>query len=86
MDEITLTSKGQVTLPKKVRKSLGVSKGDKLVLIEKEGEWVIKPKVKDPWKNLMKIRDEIEKEGKLLKDEDIKRMIRESKKEWSKFE
>ncbi len=86
MEEIKLTSKGQVTLPKKVRKSLGVAQGDKLVLIERDGEWVIKPKIKNPMKRLMEIREEIKKEGRLFTEEDIRKMIKESKKEWSKFQ
>ncbi len=40
----TLTSKGQITVPKPVRKSLGVSAGD-LILFEREadGSFHIKP-------------------------------------------
>ena len=34
---ITVSKKGQVVLPKKVREKMGVSQGSKLLLIEKEG-------------------------------------------------
>lgn len=86
MEETTITSKGQITLPKKVRKALGLGEGDKILILEREGEWVIKPKIQNPMKRLLEIREELRKEGKLFREEDIKRMIKESKKEWSKFE
>ena len=35
---ITVSKKGQVVLPKKVREEMNVSQGSKLLLIEKEGK------------------------------------------------
>lgn len=32
-----LTSKGQITIPKDIRRKLGVKTGDKIVFIEEEG-------------------------------------------------
>ena len=36
LDEATLTSQGQVSIPKKVRERLGLEKGDKIVFLEDE--------------------------------------------------
>jgi len=38
----TLTSKGQITIPKEIREKLGLKKGDKLVLIEKDGNLILR--------------------------------------------
>jgi len=38
----TLTSKGQITIPKEIREKLDLKKGDKLVLIEKEGNVILR--------------------------------------------
>ncbi|GJQ57467.1 MAG: AbrB/MazE/SpoVT family DNA-binding domain-containing protein [Candidatus Scalindua sp. AMX11] len=37
-----LTSKGQITIPKKIRDKIGVSPGDKLQFEEKDGLFYIK--------------------------------------------
>ena len=42
LDEATLTSQGQVSIPKRVRERLGLEKGDKVVFLEdEEGRIVI---------------------------------------------
>ncbi|MBS3792015.1 AbrB/MazE/SpoVT family DNA-binding domain-containing protein [Candidatus Bipolaricaulota bacterium] len=38
----TLTSKGQITIPKEIREKLGLKKGDKLVLIERDGNVILR--------------------------------------------
>lgn len=43
MTFISLSSKGQLTLPGKIRRRLGLSKGDMLAVEEKDGEIVLKP-------------------------------------------
>lgn len=40
-----LTSKGQITIPKKVRERLGVKPGDRLQFKDFEGKYVIEKKV-----------------------------------------
>jgi len=37
-----LTSKGQVTIPLDVRKSLGVDRGDRILFIRRAGEVIVK--------------------------------------------
>ena len=38
-----ITSKGQITVPLKVRTALGVKEGDKLVFEQNDGEMVVRP-------------------------------------------
>lgn len=38
----TLTSKGQVTIPKELRKKLDLQQGDKLVLVEEHGNIILR--------------------------------------------
>jgi AbrB family looped-hinge helix DNA binding protein len=37
METSVVTKKGQIVIPKKIRKSLGIMKGSKVAFIEKEG-------------------------------------------------
>ena len=46
MNTGTLTSKGQTTVPKKVREALGLKPGDKLIWSLKNGEAVVRAKNK----------------------------------------
>jgi len=39
-----VTSKGQITIPKQVRDSLGLNKGTTVIVIEKDGEAILRPK------------------------------------------
>lgn len=44
MPTATITSKGQLTLPKKIRTLLGLKRGDKVRFFEKKkGEYVMEP-------------------------------------------
>jgi antitoxin PrlF len=38
-----MSSKGQVTIPQKVRERMGIRAGDRVDFVEKGGEFVIKP-------------------------------------------
>ena len=43
MTVVSLSSKGQLTLPEGVRKKLGLSKGDMLAVVEKDGQIILSP-------------------------------------------
>jgi antitoxin PrlF len=47
MAAATLTSKGQITLPKSVRERLGVEAGDRIEFIESEQGFLIVPATRD---------------------------------------
>jgi len=80
-EEATITSKGQVTIPKVVRHQLGLKRGEKIIFVDRAGEIVIKPKIKDPVSKLREMRKVIK-----IRKKEIDRMIAESKKDWSKFQ
>lgn len=84
--EARLTSKGQITIPKSIRMQLHLRPGKSVLFIPEGKDVIIKPKVKDSLLGLKEIRDELEREGKLFTEKEIKQMMKESKKEWSKIE
>ena len=47
MAAATLTSKGQITLPKSVRERLGVEAGDRIEFIESEEGFLVVPATRD---------------------------------------
>ena len=47
MSEATLTSKGQVTIPKAVRDKLGLQTGDRIDFVDTEGGVLIVPVTRD---------------------------------------
>jgi AbrB family looped-hinge helix DNA binding protein len=44
MTTATMTSKGQMTLPKDVREDLGLKPGDKVDIVKREGRYVLLPR------------------------------------------
>lgn len=46
MESITISSKGQVIIPARIRKKYGLKKGEKLVIIEEDGCIKILPRTK----------------------------------------
>ena len=80
IEEAKITSKGQVTIPKEVRESLGLHTGTRIIFIVENGEAIMMPKVKDPFNELEKMREEISFTPKEVED-----LIKESKQSWSKF-
>lgn len=49
----TLTSKGQITIPKEVRDRLGVREGDRLAFrFDDQGRLIVTPEMRDPLGNL----------------------------------
>ena len=43
MEKATVTMKGQVVIPSKIRHKLGIKKGTKVTFIEKDGEIILRP-------------------------------------------
>ena len=41
MELAKITSKGQITIPKEIRKKLGVKDGDKVLFVEEEGRIIM---------------------------------------------
>ncbi len=81
IEESIVTSKGQVTIPKTIRDALGISEGTVLTFFLEHGEAVIMPKIKDPFGALKSLRKEMS-----FTEEEIREMIKSSKREWSKLE
>jgi len=76
--EATVTSKGQITIPKEVRKSLGLKRGKKVVFISEGRRVIIMAKTKYPLKKL----EELRKELPTISESELRQMIKESKKAW----
>jgi len=85
-EEAKLTSKGQITIPKNIRTALGLKTGGRVVLIPEGREVVMIPKMKEPLRDLERIREELRKEGKLFTQKELQKMMKENKREWSKIE
>ncbi len=64
MDKAIVTTKGQVVIPSKLRRKLGIKKGTQVTFIERDGEIVIKPITDEYIKNMAGITGT---KGKLLK-------------------
>ena len=75
----SVTSKGQVTIPKKVRESLGIGPGSEVSFILKDGEAVMLPKSDEPLEEMKEMRSEIS-----FSTEDVESMKKESKKAWDR--
>jgi AbrB family looped-hinge helix DNA binding protein len=43
MEKATVTVKGQVIIPVKIRRKLGIKKGTRVTFTEKDGEIILKP-------------------------------------------
>ena len=42
IDTVNVSSRGQIVIPEKIRKSMGIKEGSKLIAIEKDDELVLK--------------------------------------------
>ncbi|MBI2542835.1 MAG: type II toxin-antitoxin system PrlF family antitoxin [Candidatus Aenigmarchaeota archaeon] len=84
--ESILTSKGQITIPKPIREHLGLKPGKRVVFMPDEDEVIMMKAGQSLVEGLMKIRKDLERKGKLFTEAEIKRMMKEGKKEWSKVE
>jgi antitoxin PrlF len=64
METSVVTVKGQIVIPKKIRKNLGITKGSKIAFIEKDGKIVLQPLDKSYFESLAGI---LGTDGKMLK-------------------
>jgi antitoxin PrlF len=79
--EATVTSKGQITVPKEIRERLGLERGE-TVSFELVADGTVRLRKEDaPLDELRDLREEIRFSGT-----DIESMQRESKRQWSTFE
>ena len=46
--QVVLKQRGQMTVPARMRKEMGVHEGEELLLFQSEGRLTVVPKVKDP--------------------------------------
>jgi len=46
MEKVKLSAKGQIVIPARIRKELGLSEGDRLFIERRQGEVILKPVVK----------------------------------------
>jgi len=64
MEKAIVTTKGQVVIPSKIRRKLGIKQGTQVTFYEKDGEIIIRP-VTDEY--LQKMAGFTDTRGKLLK-------------------
>ena len=64
MATATVTTKGQIVIPSKIRKRMNLKKGTKIYFEEKDNELILKPVTNDYFKKLAGI---LETKGKLSK-------------------
>ena len=73
-EQAKITSKGQVTVPKRIRESLGVKPGDSLIFEENGDDMIVKPlRNESPFEKYRGIH----RRGKGLSRDEIVRTIRE---------
>ncbi|MFQ3318082.1 MAG: antitoxin PrlF [Natronomonas sp.] len=79
--DATVTSKGQVTIPKEIRDRLGIESGTEVEFeVQEDGSVTIRPK-KPAMERLQDIRKQLSEH-----DVDLEKMRRESKRAWSSHE
>lgn len=64
MDTSTLTQKGQLVVPSKIRKAFGLHKGDKIAFVIQDQKIILKPVGKNYFDSLKGI---LKTKGKVLK-------------------
>ena len=75
MSTATITSKGQITIPREVRERLGVEAGDRLVLVEHEkGVYKVVAATKD----VRHLKGLVPKRGRAVTVAEMNRAVRRS--------
>ena len=82
METAIVSTDGRVIIPNEVVKELGLTVGDKVCFVKRNGDWVIKPNFKDSLKAIQDImKGEAEKAG-WKTEEDITEYMKEIRKEY----
>jgi len=79
--EATVTSKGQVTIPKPVREDLHLRSGSKVMFVSSPEGVVMRPKSDDPIRDLIRLSEN----HRNLSESEIKELMAEEKRCWSKL-
>lgn len=81
MEVAKVTSKGQITIPIAIRKSLGVHEGDKVLFVEQNGQIVLMNSTMEALRQAqIAFAGEAEKAG-LRNEDDVVQMMREFRQE-----
>ena len=81
MEVAKVTSKGQITIPIAIRKSLGVQEGDKVLFVEQNGQIVLMNSTMEALRQAqIAFAGEAEKAG-LRNEDDVVQMMREFRQE-----
>lgn len=80
-EDATVTSKGQVTIPKQVRERLGIEEGETVSFrVNDDGSATIRPET-DPMERLKEVQDRL-----APLEVDVDELRREANEAWSDFE
>lgn len=60
MLKVTISEKGQISIPASLRKQLGLKKGDKLIAEESEGQIILRPLAEHP---LLELKGKLYQQG-----------------------
>ena len=74
MEEVKVSSKGQIVIPKHLREELGIGSGRTIIINKVGKELRLAPKPKDPLKALIEL-------GREMKLGDMRKEIKEARKE-----
>jgi AbrB family looped-hinge helix DNA binding protein len=88
MELARVTSKGQITIPRDIRKKLKLKPGDKVIFIEEDGRVIFANSSVVALKNIQKqLIDEAKKAG-IESEEDVEKLVNDIRQElWeSKYE
>ncbi len=75
MEETTMSSRGQIVIPKSLREAGGIKEGQRFVIEEIEGAFLVMPIPKDPVKALRGLAKGV------LRGSSVK-LVRELREEW----
>ena len=75
MERASVTTKGQVVIPSKLRRKFGIKKGTQVLVYEKDGDIIVKPITDEYIENMAGITGTKGKLLKALKEEKAKERL-----------